>query len=337
MICTEPSPCARDGLVPLSTGLTVFGCTRDEAAAFRVLAPRFGLPLTLTGSAPTEETVELAHGDRCVSVSHRTPVSHATLRALHRSGVTYLSSRSVGTDHIDAEYAAGLGITVEGVPYSPDSVADYTVLLMLMSLRHIKTVIGRSAIHDYRLGGTRGRELRDLTVGVVGTGRIGSAVLERLRGFGCRLLVYDVRPQDGVEHVPLDELVRRSDIVTLHLPLTADTRHLLDRRRIELMRPGAVVVNTARGGLVDTDALLDGLERGQVGGAALDVLEDEEGIFYADLSRSRLPHERLLRLQAMPNVIVTPHTAYSTGHALADIVAHTLASCLDHEGKGRHG
>jgi D-specific alpha-keto acid dehydrogenase len=302
---------------------------------FRVLAPQLGLPVTVTEAALTEATADLAVGDRCVSVSHRTPVSHATLRALSRAGVAYLSTRSIGTDHVDVEYAAELGIRVEGVTYSPDSVADYTVMLMLMALRHAKTVICRTSVHDYRLGETRGRELRDLTVGVIGTGRIGSAVVDRLRGFGCRVLTYDVRPRDGAGHVPLDELVRQSDVVSLHVPLTAETHHLLDRRRIGRMRHGAVVVNTGRGGLVDTEALVEALERGRLGGAALDVLEGEESVFYADLSRTRVASERLLRLQALPQVLISPHTAYYTDHALADIVEHTLVSCLGFERRSR--
>lgn len=305
---------------------------------FRVLAPRLGLPVTVTEAALTEANVDLALGDRCVSVSHRTPVSRATLRALGRAGVAYLSTRSIGTNHIDVEYAAGLGISVEGVTYSPDSVADYTVMLILMALRHAKTVICRGVIHDYRLGETRGRELRDLTVGVVGTGRIGAAVVDRLRGFGCRLLANDVvQRRDGIDHVSLDELVQQSDVVTLHAPLTAENHHLLDRRRIERMRHGAVVVNTGRGALVDTDAMLDALESGRLGGAALDVLEGEEGVFYADLSRARVASERLLRLQALPQVLISPHTAYYTDHALADIVEHTLVSCRDFERRSRRG
>ena len=196
--------------------------------------------------------------------------------------MTYISTRSIGYNHIDVGYAESVGISVENVTYSPDSVADYTLMLMLMAVRHAKSVIRRADIHDYRLNDVRGKELRDLTVGVVGTGRIGAAVMDRLRGFGCRVLAYDSHPQTAAEHVPLDELLRQSDIVTLHTPLTADTHHLLDRRRIEQMKHGAVIVNTGRGALLDTEALVSALENGRLGGAALDVLEGEEGIFYAD-------------------------------------------------------
>ena len=255
---------------------------RDEAALFRELAPRFGVMPTITEAAVSEANVELALGNRCISVGHKTPVTNPTLLALSRAGVRYISTRSIGYNHVDVEYAESVGICVENVAYSPDSVADYTLMLMLMAVRNAKSVIRRADVHDYRLHEARGRELRDLTVGVVGTGRIGAAVMDRLRGFGCRVLAHDSRPSASPEYVALDELLQQSDVVTLHTPLTADTHHLLDRRRIELMKHGAFVVNTGRGALIDTEALVAALENGSLGGAALDVLEGEEGIFYAD-------------------------------------------------------
>jgi D-specific alpha-keto acid dehydrogenase len=242
--------------------------------------------------------------------------------------VTYISTRSVGCNHIDVSYADAVGITVEPVAYSPDSVADYTLLLMLMVVRHAKSMIRRADVHDYRLNEVRGRELRDLTIGVVGTGRIGSAVLERLRGFGCRTLAYDTRPGASAEFVGLDVLLERSDIVTLHTPLTGGTQHLLDRHRIARMKPGAVVVNTGRGALVETEALVSALERGDLGGAALDVLEGEEGIFYADCRDRPIENRLLLRLHRLPNVLISPHTAYYTDHALRDTVEQSLINCL---------
>jgi D-specific alpha-keto acid dehydrogenase len=320
-----------------TTGITVYGCARDEAALFHELAPRFGVLATITEAAVTEANVELALGDRCISVGHKTPITNPTLRALSQAGVRYLSTRSIGYNHIDVRFAESVGISVEGVTYSPDSVADYTLMLMLMAVRHAKSVICRADTHDYRLNDVRGKELRDLTVGVVGTGRIGAAVLDRLRGFGCRVLTHDSHPRDFTEHVPLDELLQQSDIVTLHTPLTADTRHLLDRRRIEQMKHGAVIVNTGRGALLDTEALVSALENGSLGGAALDVLEGEEEVFYADLRNRPVNSTTLLRLQAMSNVLISPHTAYYTDHAVSDMVKNTLVSCLRFECRYRRG
>jgi D-specific alpha-keto acid dehydrogenase len=245
--------------------------------------------------------------------------------------VKYLSTRSVGYNHIDVRRAKSLGMSVENVAYSPDSVADYTLMLMIMAVRGAKSTISRAQVHDYRLNDVGGKELRDMTVGVVGTGRIGAAVIERLWGFGCQVLAYDLCPQSGAEYVPLDELLQRSDVVTLHTPLTAATHHLLDGRRIEQMRPGSFIINAGRGALLDTEALLPALERGHLGGAALDVLEGEEGIFYSDHREHPVESPLLSRLQQLPNVIITPHTAYYTEHALRDIVENTIINCVGFE------
>ncbi len=298
---------------------------------FREVAPRFGVAPTITEAAVSEANVGLASGNRCISVGHKTPVTGSTLLALSRAGVRYVSTRSIGYNHIDVSYARSVGICVGNVAYSPDSVADYALMLMLMAVRNAKSVIRQTDAHDYRLHDARGKELRDLTVGVVGTGRIGSAVLDRLRGFGCRALAYDTRQETGARYVPLDELLEQSDIVTLHTPLTADTHHLLDRRRIGQMKHGAFIINTGRGSLIDTESLLSALESGRLGGAALDVLEGEDGIFYTDCRNRRLDNTPLTRLQQLPNVIISPHTAYYTDHALSDAVENTIITCLTFE------
>ncbi len=321
----------------MTSGITIYGCAPDEAVLFRELAPRFGVLPTITASAVTEGNAALAFGNRCISVGHKTHVANSALLALSRAGVEYISTRSIGYNHIDVTYAESVGVTVENVFYSPDSVADYTVMLMLMAVRDAKSVVRRADVHDYRLSEVRGRELRDLTVGVIGTGRIGAAVMDRLRGFGCRVLAYDPQPEAAAEYVSLDELVRESDLVTLHAPLTAETRHLLDQRRIERMKRGAFVVNTGRGPLLDTEALVSALESGRLGGAALDVLEGEEGIFYADCRNKAIESKTLLRLQELPNVLISPHTAYYTDHALSDTVENSLVNCLKFESGNQRG
>ncbi|HLT61133.1 MAG TPA: NAD(P)-dependent oxidoreductase [Microlunatus sp.] len=317
-------------------GLTVYGCGPDEAALFRRLAPRSGVIPRIVEAPLTEANAGLAAGTRCVSVSHRTPIDDAALRALRELGVHYLASRSIGLNHLDAAYARDLGITVRNVSYSPDSVADYTIMLILMVLRQAKSMIIRGAGHDYRLDEVRGRELRDLTVGVIGTGRIGAAVVDRLRGFGCRIVAHDPRPEIAVEHLPLDQLLRDSDVVTLHAPLTPATRHLLDRRRIAAIRPGGYLINTGRGGLIDTEALIEALRDGRLGGAGLDVVEGEESIFYADCRGRSLAGTAVHRLQELPNVVISPHRAYDTDHALRDLVEHTLTDCLEFESRNDH-
>ncbi len=309
-------------------GVTVYGCEPDEAALFREIAPRLGVAPTITSESLSDATIALTLGNRCISVGHKTSVPKAALLTLSEVGVRYISTRSVGCNHIDVDHAHSVGITVDTVAYSPDSVADYTLMLMLMAVRHARSVVRRVDAQDYRLNEVRGRELRDLTVGVIGTGRIGTAVIDRLRGFGCRVLTHDAHPKTGARYVPLDKLLVQSDIVSLHTPLTADTHHLLDRRRIARLKPSAVVINTGRGALLDTDALLAALEDGRLGGAALDVLEGEDGIFYSDFRTTPVPSELLLRLQQLPNVLISPHTAYYTDHALRDTVENTIVNCL---------
>jgi D-specific alpha-keto acid dehydrogenase len=202
-------------------------------------------------------------------------------------------------------------------------------------VRNAKNIVGRAAMHDFRLNDSRGKELRDMTIGVVGTGRIGTSVIERLRGFGCRIVAHDHRPKVAVEYLPIDTLLQQSDLVALHTPLTEKTRHLLDRRRIGQLKPGAFVVNTGRGALLDTGALIDALERGALGGAALDVLEGEEDIFYADCRDTEIQHKQLLRLEALSTALVTPHTAYYTEHALHDTVENSIRNCLAFETASR--
>jgi D-specific alpha-keto acid dehydrogenase len=313
--------------------LTVYGCEHHEALLFRQLAPRLGVTLTVTEAPVSESTIALATGRRCISVGHKTPITGSTLLALSRAGVEYISTRSIGYNHIDVAHAESVGITVENVAYSPDSVADYTLMLVLMAIRNAQSVIRRTQVHDYRLNETPGRELRDLTVGVIGTGRIGTAVMDRLHGFGCRVVAHDKRPTTTADYVSLDELLRLSDIVTLHTPLDTDTHHLLDRQRIERLRPGAFLINTGRGPLVDTEALAHALEDGRLGGAALDVVEGEEGTFYADYSAKPMTGTSLDRLHRLPNVLISPHTAYYTDHALGDAVENSIRNCLTYESR----
>ena len=331
--CRPPSLAPSPSLAVPATGITIYGCGQLETGLFRELSPRFGVMPTITEAAVSDATIELASGNRCISVSHKNQIANSALFALGRAGVRYISTRSIGLNHINVNYAASVGITVGTVAYSPDSVADYTLMLILMAVRNAKSMIRRADVYDYRLHDAHGKELRDLAVGVVGTGRIGAAVVDRLQGFGCRILAYDRRPKAAADYVSLDELLRLSDIVTLHTPLNAGTRHLLNRQRIGQMKRGAFIINTGRGALIDTGALIAALESGRLGGAALDVLEGEEGIFYADCRNKCLESKSLLRLQQLPNVLISPHTAYYTDHALRDMVENSIINCLEFERK----
>jgi D-specific alpha-keto acid dehydrogenase len=318
---------------PARLRIAVYGCDQDEADVFNELSPRFGVVPTITADPVSETSVIAVPENRCISVGHKSEISRRELRALKEAGVEYVCTRSIGVDHIDLNAAGKLGIAVDNVVYAPDGVADYTVMLMLMVIRNAKEIVSSAAKHDFRLGNVRGKDLRDMTVGVVGVGHIGKAVIRRLQGFGCRVLAYNNgrKAAAAADFVSLPELLLESDIVTLHVPLNTDTHHFIGRRQIETMKHGAFLINTGRGALVDTDALIMALEHGKLGGAAVDVLEGEEGLFYVDCTTRPVDNHFLLRLQQLPNAIVTPHTAYYTERALYDTVQQTLTNCLRFE------
>lgn len=312
-------------------GITIFGCEQDEAEAFRALSPGFHVTPTLVSEAVSATNAIRAAGNQCISVGHKSEVSAATILALKNAGVKYICTRSIGCNHIDLPAAERIGITVGTVAYSPDSVADYTLMLMLMVIRNVKSTMQAVAKQDFRLSSMRGKELQDMTVGVIGTGHIGQAVIKRLWGFGCQVLAYSSSRKMEVEYVSLAALLKDSDIVTLHVPLCAATRHLIGREQIRNMKQGAYLVNTGRGALIDTKALVEALESGKLGGAALDVLEGEDQIFYNDCTQKAIDHPFLLQLQKMPHVLITPHTAYYTERVLRDITEKTIENCLDFE------
>jgi D-specific alpha-keto acid dehydrogenase len=313
--------------------ITVYGCERDEADVFRKLSPRYGVRPTLIRDAVSTSNADFAHRTKCISVGHKSGISEPVISALSKSGVKYISTRSVGCNHIDVRAAGRMGIAVGNVAYSPDSVADYTLMLMLMAIRNVKSIVSAAEKYDFRPDSARGKELRDMTVGVIGAGRIGGAVIRRLSGFGCRVLAFDNDSGSAENRVTFDELLKNSDIVTLHVPLSADTHHIIGRDQLGRMKQGAFLINTGRGALVDTAALIRALDDEKLGGAALDVLEGEEGLFYFDCSGKPIDNRFLLKLQSMPNVIITPHTAYYTERALHDTVEKTIENCLDFERK----
>ena len=222
--------------------------------------------------------------------------------------------------------------------YSPYSVANYTVMLMLMCIRKAGYIMFRSHTADYSLGASgaaRGMEMQNLTVGVIGTGRIGKAVIHNLSGFGCRLLAYDLYPNAEVkkiaEYVPLETLLAESDVITLHTNATEENHHLIDAKAIETMKPGVTIINTARGKLIDSDALIAGLESGKIGAAGLDVLENENGLYYYNRMGDVIPNPELAVLRSMPNVILTDHTAFYTHEDVESMVRGVLESAAAFE------
>jgi D-lactate dehydrogenase len=266
----------------------------------------------------------------CVFVNDR--VDGEVLATLAAGKTRLVLLRCAGFNNVDLAAAARLGVAVARVPaYSPHAVAEHTLALILALNRKLHRALNRVREGNFALDGLLGSELHGSTVGIVGTGKIGATVAEVLSGFGVTRLAFDVAPNpdclaQGVRYVPLEELLRSSDVVTLHCPLTPETRHLLDERRLAMMRPTALVVNTSRGALIDTPAIIEALKAGRLRGLAIDVYEEEEHLFFEDHSADVVQDDTFARLLTFPNVIVTGHQAFFTDTALADIARTTLAN-----------
>ena len=310
--------------------LFVYGCRPyDEEAIFQSLAKQYQITLGTTAEQPSVDNAALAQGYDAVSVV-AVPVTADILTALHQNGVSLVSTRTIGYDHIDLNAAKALGITVCNAGYDPDAVADYTVMLMLMALRNEKRILQRANLHDFSMPGLMGRQMRSCTVGIVGAGKIGVRVMESLQGFGCKVLYWNRSKKSDLPgtQVPLDVLCRESDIISLHIPLTTETNHLISREVLASMKPGTILVNTARGGLVDAEALIDALESGHLGGAALDVVEGEAGLYHFNKMSDQIKNRSLSILKDMPNVIVTPHMAFYTREAVSQMAQCSIDACL---------
>ena len=273
-----------------------------------------------------EDTVSLAAGFDGVCVFVNDTVNEAVINRLHELGVKVIALRCAGFNNVDTRAAFGK-IHVFRVPaYSPYAVAEHAMALLLTINRRTHKAYIRTREFNFSLSGLTGFDLHGKTVGLVGTGKIGRIFGDICRGFGMKILAYDKfpNPDAGLEYVELDELFARSDIISLHCPLTEETHHMINSDSIARMKRGVVIINTSRGGLVDTDALIEGIKSKQVGAACLDVYEEEGDLFYEDYSGHIVRDDKLVRLIAMPNVIVTSHQAFLTEEALSNIAETTV-------------
>lgn len=302
----------------------------DEKKWFDKYSKELGIELVICRDAPDLSNIELARGCECADII-TSKIPRELVAKFHEVGVRYLATRTIGYDHIDLEAAKEYGIHVANAPYGPDGVADYAVMLILMSIRNMKRIIERTNIQDYTLKGCLGKELKDLTVGVIGTGRIGRTVIRDLTGFGCKILAYDLYPCEEVkanaEYVTLDELLERSDVITLHTPLTDANYHLIHHETMAKMKEGVILVNTARGSLIDIPALIEEIKNGKIGAVALDVVENEFGLYYYDHKSDILKNTDIAILRGFPNVTVSHHMAFYTDNAIHTMVADSLIGC----------
>jgi D-lactate dehydrogenase len=313
--------------------VAVFDTHRYDREALEASNARFGHSLVFFEPRLTAQTAQLAQGFMGVCSFVNDKVDASALEALYSGGTRLVALRSAGYNHVDLVAAGRLGIRVVRVPeYSPYAVAEHAVALVLALNRRIHQAYSRVRDWNFSLDGLVGFDLHGKTVGVVGTGRIGRAAAQIFRGFGCKLLCFDVAPDStlerelGARYVTLETLYAESDIISLHVPLTPGTHHLVSAGALAQMKRGVMLINTGRGALIDSRALIEALKRGHIGSAGLDVYEEEEGIFFQDLSGQVLQDDVLARLLTFHNVLITSHQAFLTHEALGNIADTTLAS-----------
>lgn len=281
------------------------------------------------------KTAALAAGFPAVSIFINDQLDDVALQTIAQGGTRLVALRSAGFNHVDLTTAAKVGITVVRVPaYSPYAVAEHAAGLILMLNRKLYRAYNRVRDGNFTLEGLLGFDLHGSTVGIVGTGKIGECFATIMKGFGCALVAYDPYPNPvcvamGVEYLSLPELLKRADIVSLHCPLLPQTYHLINQESLQQLKPGAMLINTSRGGLMDTTAVIEALKTGRVGYLGIDVYEQEEAIFFEDRSSTIIQDDVFQLLQSFPNVVVTAHQAFFTRNALEQIAATTLSNLSD--------
>ena len=289
------------------------------------------------------DTAVAARGHKAVCIFVNDTCDAEVVEALAEEGVELVALRCAGFNNVSLDTCEALGISVARVPaYSPYAVAEHTVGLMLMLNRHLHHAYLRNRYGYFVLEGLIGFDMKGKTVGVAGTGKIGQCVIDVLLGFGCHVLAFDAFPnpevsaRQGDDYVDPEQLLSQSDIITLHVPLTPETRHIINRSAIGKMKDGVMLINTSRGELVDTGALIEGLKSGKIGAAGLDVYEEESGVFFRDLSDQVLTDDVLARLLSFNNVVVTSHQAFLTNEALTNIADTTLENLREFD-EGKRG
>jgi len=289
--------------------------------------------ITFFDTPLTASSASLARGHDAVCIFVNDRADAAAIGEFRELGIKAIALRSAGFNHVNLAAAAECGIAVVRVPeYSPHAVAEHAMCLILALNRKIHRAYVRVRELNFSLDGLMGFDLFGATVGVIGTGRIGRAMIQILNGFGSKILVYDPQPDSelvarcGVRYVELSELYAASDVITLHCPLLPETQHLIGAQAFARMKPEVILINTGRGALIDTKALITALKAGRIGGAGLDVYEEEEGVFFHDLSKRMLQDDVLARLLTFPNVLITSHQGFLTREALRNIASTTLAN-----------
>ena len=310
-----------------------FEVREDEREYFEELSAMPDIELELHPEALTMDHIQILEKDSGVSILGMYNYRRPELDLMKKQGVIGLSTRTIGYNHIDVDYAGQIGLHVCNARYDPHGVADYTLMMILLCLRNYKQALWRTQVNDFSLTGLMGKELKDLTVGVIGTGQIGGTVIRELSGFGCSILAYDSSENEDVKkyahYVPLETLYRESDVITLHVPLLKETYHMVNADTISMMKKGVVLINCARGALTDIKALTAGIESEHIGALGLDCMEYEEDIVHKDLRTDILSNRDMAYLRQFKNVIHTQHMAFYTDSAVKSMVRRGVCGLLE--------
>lgn len=316
--------------------IAVFSTKRWVRDSFDQTNAAYSYELTYFDARLGPETAMLARGHDVVCAFVNDDVGSDVLETLAAENVGIVAMRCAGYNNVDVRRAAELGVTVVRVPaYSPYAVAEHALGMILSLNRRFHRAYGRVRDGNFALDGLLGFDMHGKTIGIIGTGRIGRVFAGLLSGFGCRVLAYDVYPnrewaeEHSITYVSLQEIYRESDIISLHCPLTHETYHLINDYAIRSMKNGVMIINTSRGPLIDTEAVIAGLKSGKVGHLGLDVYEEEEELFFEDLSEQVIQDDTFVRLQAFPNVLITAHQAFFTREAIESIAEVTFANIKD--------
>lgn len=317
--------------------ITVYEVRPDEKGYLQQAAQQHGVEIKLIQAPMTQENISEAEGSDGIAILGDTKLGANLIEEVAKRRIRVVATRTIGYDHIDLNAAKSNGVHICNGYYDPDGVAEYTVMLMLMSLRNYKQALFRANANDYSLGGLIGKELRNLTVGIIGTGKIGQKVAQNLQGFGCEILAYsrhqNADPSLGIRYCSLEELYAKSDIISLHTPLSNQTRYMINRNSIEQMKDGVILINCARGELMCVEDIIWGIETMKIGALGLDVIENEEGIYHRDRRSDILTNRNMAYIRQFPNVTMTQHMAFYTQEAVKSMAESGIVNIVKCLGK----
>lgn len=302
----------------------------DELKLCEEYKKEYNIDFVWTNEYPSLNNLKLAEGCQAISVVP-CEITKEYIDKFEEYGVKYILCRSIGYDHLPVDYIKEKGMRVACSTYPPECVANYAIMLMLMTTRKMNQILIRANAQDYSLRGKMGKDLSDCTIGIIGTGNIGSTVVKHLSGFGCKILAYNRFGENEelkkyAQYVDLDTLYKNSDIISLHVSSNSDTYHMINENAIEKMKNGVIIINTARGTLIDSNALIKNIKSGKIGAAGLDVIENENGLYYYNRSSEVIDNDELSMLRSFPNVIVTPHTAFYTETTVSNMIKKAFES-----------